>query len=298
MSQLEWYRNFIAVYRASSVSGAAKLRHLSQPAVSQQLAALEAMVGVPLFLRTAKGMQPTARGQALYQQVFDSLDRLERVSRSLRGRDAPGATPLVRLGVPPDYFHAFALERLGNAGFELVVRFGEDRDLLSMLEVGALDAAVTTLKPTAKTLQHRLLAHKHFALIGPPTLELPPANLTPVELGAWLNARPWVSYSQELPNTRRFWQQHLRVRFEAKLSVVVPDLRSVLRAVELGYGLSILPEFLCRESLTAGRVQQVWPVRDLIQGEQWVLAFREVDSDRAEVIEVGDALTVWDDPAP
>ncbi|WP_345463251.1 hypothetical protein [Deinococcus carri] len=39
-------------------------------------------------------------------------------------------------------------------------------------------------------------------------------------------------------------------------------------------------------------------VRDLIQGEQWVLSFREVDSDRAEVIRVGDALTVWDDPAP
>ncbi|WP_350241091.1 LysR family transcriptional regulator [Deinococcus sonorensis] len=298
MSQLEWYRNFVAVYRAGSVSGAAKMRHLTQPAVSQQLAALEDVVGVPLFVRTPRGVQPTARGQALYHQVFDALDQLERVSRGLRGRPAPGSSPTVRLGAPPEYFHAFALERLGGADFKLIVHFGEDRELLSMLEVGALDVAVTTLKPTAKTLQHRPLAHKHFALIGPPNLSPPPITLPLADLAAWLNAQPWVSYSQELPNTRRFWQQHLRARFEARLSVVVPDLRSVLRAVELGYGLSIVPELLCRESLAQGRVQEVWPVRDLIHGEQWLLSFRVVDSDRTEVIQVGDALTGWDAPGP
>lgn len=298
MSQLEWYRNFVAIYRAGSVSGAAKLRHLTQPAVSQQLAALETVVGVPLFLRTPKGMQPTARGDALYQQVFDALDKLERVSRSLRGRDGGSALTRVRLGAPSEYFHAFALERLGNAGFELVVRFGEDKELLSMLEVGALDVAVTTLKPTAKTLQHRLLALKHFELVGPPHLEPPAPELSLGELAQWLGEQPWVSYSQELPITRRFWQQYLQARFEGKLAVVVPDLRSVLRAVELGYGLSILPEFLCRDALVAGRVRSLWPVRNLIQGEQWLLSFREVDSDRVEVIQIGDALREGDDLAP
>ena len=297
MSYLEWYRNFIAIYRAGSVSGAAKLRHLTQPAVSQQLAALETVVGVPLFIRTPKGMQPTARGDALYHQVFDALDKLERVSRSLRGRDAGNAMSSVRIGAPPEYFHAFALERLGDAGFDLVVRFGDDKELLSMLEVGALDVAITTLKPNAKTLQHRLLAPKHFVLVGPPQLEPPAQDLKLAEVAAWLGAQPWVSYSQELPLTRRFWQQHLGARFESKLAVVVPDLRAVLRAVELGYGLSILPEFLCREALAEGRVQHMWPVRDLIQGEQWVLSFREVDSDRAEVIQISDALRKEDDLA-
>jgi DNA-binding transcriptional LysR family regulator len=300
MSQLEWYRSFIAIYRAGSVSGAAKSRHLTQPALSQQLASLEAAVGVPLFLRTPQGMQPTARGEALYHQVFDALDKLERISRSLRGKD--GGSPMLnmRIGAPPEYFHAFALERLGGAGFEIVVRFGEDRELLSMLEAGALDVTITTLKPGpgARTLQHRLLGPKYFTLIGPPDLEPPACDAKLEELARWLGEQRWVSYSLELPLTRRFWQQHLGARFEGKLAVVVPDLRAVLRAVELGYGLSILPEFLCRDALAAGRVQEVWPVRDLIQGEQWVLSFREVDSDRAEVIHIGDALLAQDDPAP
>ncbi|PQV63294.1 DNA-binding transcriptional regulator, LysR family [Abditibacterium utsteinense] len=290
MSHLEWYRNFIAVYRAGSVSEAAKLRHLTQPAVSQQLAALETAVGVPLFVRTPKGMQPTARGDALYHQVFDALDKLDRVSRSLRGRDVESAMQSVRIGAPPEYFHAFALERLGGAGFELVVRFGDDKELLSMLEVGALDVAITTQKPSAKSLQHRSLAPKHFALVGPPHLEPPASDLGRDELASWLGAQPWVSYSQELPITRRFWQQHLHTRFEGKLSVVAPDLRAVLRAVELGYGISILPDFLCRDALAAARVRHIWPVRHLIQGEQWILSFREVDSDRPEIIHIGDTL--------
>lgn len=304
MSQLEWYRNFLAVYRAGSVSGAARARHLTQPAVSQQLAALEGAVGVPLFVRTPRGMQPTARGNALYSDVFGALDRLEQVSRGLRGRAASAMTS-VRLGTSPEYFHAYALERLGHltsgdasadrgadrGGFELVAHFGEDPALLSMLETGALDVAVTSLKPTSRTLQHRVLAPKTFVLVGPPDLESLPPDLGLAGLARWLGAQPWVGYSQELPATRRFWQQHLRSRFEARQRLVVPDLRAVLRAVELGYGVSILPEILCREALAQGRVHEVWPVGALMQGEQWVLAFRAVDGDRAELALIGDALS-------
>lgn len=290
MSQLEWYRNFVAVYRAGSVSGAARVRHLTQPAVSQALASLESAVGVPLFLRTPKGMQPTARGTALYGEVFDALDRLERVSRGLRGREATVPMTRVRLGTSPEYFQAYALERLGGQDFELAVQFADDRELLSMLEAGALDVAVTGLKPVSRTLQHRVLAQKQFVLVGPPGLDAPLVGVDAAGLAAWLGAQAWVGYSQELPATRRFWQQHLHSRFTARQRLVVPDLRAVLRAVELGYGVSILPELLCREALAAGRVQELWPLRELIQGEQWLLCFREVDSDRAELKGIGDAL--------
>ena len=291
MSQLEWYRNFVAVYRAGRGSGAARMRHLTQPAVSQALASLESAVGVPLFLRTPKGVRPTARGTALYGEVFDALDRLERVSRGLRGREEALPMSRVRLGTSPEYFQAYALERLGGQDFELAVQFAGDRELLAMLESGALDVAVTSLKPGTRTLQHRALAQKQFVLVGSPDLALPAQTLHPAELAAWLGALAWVGYSQELPATRRFWQQHLQARFAARQRLVVPDLRAVLRAVELGYGVSILPELLCREALVAGRVQELWPLQGLMGGEQWLLCFREVDSDRAELKAVGDALS-------
>src|SRR5437016_4597507 len=84
MISLEWYRNFISIYRAGSVSAAARDRNISQPAVSQQLASLEEFLGAPLFDRTARGMIPTARGRTLYIELFEAMDRLERVTRSLK----------------------------------------------------------------------------------------------------------------------------------------------------------------------------------------------------------------------
>ncbi|HYF64544.1 MAG TPA: LysR family transcriptional regulator, partial [Herpetosiphonaceae bacterium] len=266
-------------------------------AVSQQIAALEALVGVPLFQCTPKGVVPSRRGQDLYSQIFDPLDKLERVSRSLAGRADAGDAAPIRLGAPSEYFQCFALERLAGANLPLIVSFGEEKDLLAQLESGGLDAVVSTVRPTQRTLQHQVLADKSYALIGPPALEIPAEVSHPEALGAWLNTRPWVSYSAELPITRRFWQHHLGRRFDAALSLVVPDLRAVLRAVELGYGVSILPGFLCREALRAGRVREVWPVRRLIPADQWVLAFREVDAERAAIRLLGARLAAREAPA-
>jgi DNA-binding transcriptional LysR family regulator len=170
MIPLEWYRAFLAIYRVGSVSGAARTLCLTQPAVSQTLAALEAALGAPLFERSSRGMKPTPRGQALYAQVFDSVDRLERVSRSLSPRVAPPT--VFRLGSGPEAFHEFALPRLAPLGLSLSVTLGEERELLSAVETGVLDAALTTLKPNPRALQHRPLGERRYALIAPPTMEL------------------------------------------------------------------------------------------------------------------------------
>jgi len=68
MINFEWYRSLIEVYRVGTVS-AAQVLHLTQPAVSQHVAALESALGNPLFQRTPRRMVPTEAGQRLYTQV-------------------------------------------------------------------------------------------------------------------------------------------------------------------------------------------------------------------------------------
>lgn len=58
-------RAMIAVVRSGSVTGAAKLVNLSQPAVTQGLAKLEAQLGIALFERSSGGMEPTEAGRSL-----------------------------------------------------------------------------------------------------------------------------------------------------------------------------------------------------------------------------------------
>lgn len=293
MPSLDLYRSFLAVYRAGTLSGGARARHLTQPAMSQQLAALEALVGAPLFVRGPRGVQPTARGQELYAQVFESLDRLERVSRGLRRPSGPG---LLRLGTTPEYLHAHALERLQPLDGNLSVRLGEARSLHAALEAGELDAVAAPLKPTGRGLDARFLHQQRYVLIGPATLQAPSQTepsqtvLAQDELARWLSAQPWVSYSAERPVTRRLWLALLGRRPESAPRLTVPDLRAVLHAVELGYGLSLVPDFVARGPLAAGRVREVWPLGDLLPPESWWLAVRPVDADRPELVELAGRL--------
>ena len=64
MVHLEWYRSFVNVYQVGTVSGAAEVLHLTQPAVSQHIAALESTLGTVLFQRMPRRMLPTEAGKA------------------------------------------------------------------------------------------------------------------------------------------------------------------------------------------------------------------------------------------
>lgn len=100
MADFEWFRSFVAIYRHGSVSAAAASRYMTQPALSQHLAALEAEIGEPLFRRTPRRMVPTERAKLLYAQIAQAVDRLERVDDAFK---LPGRAPVLRLGGPPAF---------------------------------------------------------------------------------------------------------------------------------------------------------------------------------------------------
>lgn len=69
---------FAEVCRLESINAATTTVHLSQPAITQALAKLETQTQATLFLRTGKGMRPTAAGTALHRRVMRALDHLKR----------------------------------------------------------------------------------------------------------------------------------------------------------------------------------------------------------------------------
>lgn len=66
---LEYYRIFYHVVKEGSITAAANVLCVSQPAVSQTIRQLETALGTPLFLRAQKGVRLTAEGQALFRFV-------------------------------------------------------------------------------------------------------------------------------------------------------------------------------------------------------------------------------------
>lgn len=68
---------FYYTAKSGSVTGAAALLSISQPAVSQSLKALEKSMGVPLFFRASRGVKLTAEGELLYSYVSKGYEQIE-----------------------------------------------------------------------------------------------------------------------------------------------------------------------------------------------------------------------------
>jgi DNA-binding transcriptional LysR family regulator len=75
---------FVAVVDAGSVTGGAAQLHLSQPALSHQLASLEAEIGTPLLERLPRGVRPTPTGRAVLADARTTLAAADRVVRTGR----------------------------------------------------------------------------------------------------------------------------------------------------------------------------------------------------------------------
>jgi DNA-binding transcriptional LysR family regulator len=283
MATSEWLRTFVAIYRTGSVSAGAERRGLSQPAASQQLASLERRIGLPLFTRTPRGVEPTRRGRELHAQVAASLDQLEVVLVGLDGGVGSGADPVVRLGSSAEYFSAMVVPRLGPDTPAVVARFGSDQENLALLDHGELDLAVTSVSPGRRSTVATPIGMKRFMLVGPPDSVQAPAPDSLEALGERLAGKAWVAYSAELPMTRRFWLSSLGRPFSGDLRLVAPDLRAVASAVEHGLGSSLLPDFTCVDGIARGTMAELHPLAPDVLSEPWFACTRAADLGRASL---------------
>lgn len=88
IDKIALYRSFAAVARCESISAAAKLLFVTQPAVSSDILELEDVLGVTLFYRTNRGVRLTTEGEVLYEHVrsaFAFLDSGEDAIREMTG---------------------------------------------------------------------------------------------------------------------------------------------------------------------------------------------------------------------
>lgn len=260
MASLEWYRSFVHICRSGTVSAAARSLGLTQPAVSQHLAALESALGERLFQRTNKRMLLTEQGQRLYARVADAVELLEVVTTS--GNSAAS----VRLGAPPEFFEARVLPALSRAAdLEVEVTLGDADALLDALQAGALDAVVATVRRPSPELSYRGLFEEKFWLVGAP--DIPPTNRRGLERLS--REQRWVAYAPNLPIIRRFMRQVLGRRLAITSALTVPDLRSVRRAVELGMGVSVLPDYLCEQAIAERRLSLVYVPDEPVTNDLW-----------------------------
>ena len=139
-------RYAVAVADAGHFGRAARACNISQPALSQQVQAVEELCGTPLFDRLKSGVRPTPFGfefAARARQVLDSADALAAFTRGHAGSpDRPirfGLIPTVAPYLLPEIFPALTA---GLPGVDFTVSENRTEALIAGLIEGTLDVAL------------------------------------------------------------------------------------------------------------------------------------------------------------
>lgn len=137
-------KTFVTVAREGSITRASSVLHLSQPAVSAHIKAIEDTLGLSLFERTPRGMSLTRDGQRLLAKAERTLaSHQELMAEAMRGKGELAGK--LRIGAGSNSSNE-AIGRLltvlsaQHPGIEVALRHGTSREILAGIRNGSLDA--------------------------------------------------------------------------------------------------------------------------------------------------------------
>ncbi|WP_332824584.1 LysR family transcriptional regulator [Ramlibacter sp.] len=271
---LNLLRLFDAVYRTRNVSRAAELLDLTQPAASQGLSRLRALIHDPLFMRSAGGVQPTPKAQRLAEPVRQALAMLEQALG-----ETAGFVPLQSSRT----FHIH-MSDIGEGRFlpELMVALRKrapgvrietrplPRDSVGeALDAGRIDFAFGFLPGLKDTQQVRLIGDRYVVLLRdkhPFTRK----RLAGKALLAALRELEFVAVRSHADTLRIVQQMQLqeRLRLVTEHFLVLPE---IVKATDLA---AILPRNIAR-GFGGGYavVEPAFPQRDFAVSLHWSRRF-------------------------
>ncbi|BBF84323.1 chromosome initiation inhibitor [Aquitalea magnusonii] len=258
-------RTFVTVAQQGHLTQAAELLHLSQPAVTAQIKALEEEVGMPLFERTAGGVTMTRAGQELLpqaQSILASAREIINHAKSLKGQT--GGKAQIGLTLTP------ATLKMGEWVAALVEKYplldlrlqhGVTGEVLNLVRKKELDAGFYLGKNPYVNVNTVLLTNLPFRIVIPKHWD------TRIDLANHkdLGRLPWIGLSQfsSLSKiTAELWRE---LNISPKKVAESDNLASILELVACGVGIALAREEEALEWEAAGRLTVVPGVRKLAE---------------------------------
>ena len=237
---------FQAIRQTGSVSAAAQLLHVSQPAVSKVLQHAEQRLGFPLFLRVRGKLQPTPEALLLEREVdkvTESLQGVQRLAQSLRRtpghRLRIGSTPALALALLPPVISEWK-HRYPDINCELVS--AHTRELIQNLLMRELDVALTFKLPDHPGLKAQALAHGVLVALAPRGFWPDASEGVPLALDELADA-PLIGLSSADPLFARLDSYLQSVEPPPRISIAVQTYSLARAMVEAGAGLAVIDPF-------------------------------------------------------
>jgi DNA-binding transcriptional LysR family regulator len=157
---------FNAVMLTGSVSGAARLINVTQPAVSRILQHAELQLGFALFQRAKGRLTPTTEALTLYphiERLFGQLDEVQRLAGNLKAGDAAKELRILTvLALSYEILpHAIKLFRVKHGDIPITIKALHTPQIVSGLALQEAD--VGFLFSASSGAPHSALSHEHLA---------------------------------------------------------------------------------------------------------------------------------------
>ncbi|MDC8104980.1 LysR family transcriptional regulator [Chryseobacterium sp. B21-037] len=259
---LEWLRTFKAVYETGTLSAAAQLLFISQPGASLHLSSLESFIGYKLFDRAVKKMVPTEKGKILYNFILDPLEKLDVGEKHFHKRSLDERSTL-SVGMCFETFQFTLEENMDQLPFNLIIKFGDYRQMEHDLDNGIVDLVVTHQPSTLPNLQYKAFSKERIVLIAGSETETDNlkelfANGNYKEATEFLKRQLWYSTAADMEHLKHFWLKHFNGLPDFNPNFIVPNICSIIRGLSNGKGFSVVPDFLCYEAINENKIKLIW----------------------------------------
>jgi len=252
---------FHAIMQAGTISGAAQLLHISQPAVTKVLQHCELQLGMPLFDRVRGKLYPTPEAERLYVEI-DKLNRdlvsIRRLAANLRTGESEQvrlvATPtLAATLVPPamtQWCRAFPLSSCSLAT-------NHTREIVSALLLGEADMALSLQDPRHPGIKAEVLAAGTMTAVCP--INSPEArNTGPLTIAEIESEVIGLAGDDPLANVLHNASEAQGTALHSRLTVQTYQLARAL--VEAGVGMTVVDPFTAASAdRTAVRLRALVP---------------------------------------
>ena len=264
----ERLRVFAAVAGEGGFSRAARALGRTQSSVSQAVLSLERTLGEPLFVRDGRSTRLTEAGRVLLAHAARAFAELGRARAELAALRAVAAGTLVvgtsdtlATYVLPVVLAAF---RARYPGVELRLENRPSPAVAARVADGAVDVGVVSLpwprrlelggRPARDALRTQTVAHQRDVLVCPPSHAL--ARRRRVRLDE-LSGEPLVLLDRTTAS-RALLDDALAVAGVAPRVVMeMNSVEVIKRLVELGFGLSVVPDLAVRAEVARGTLASV-----------------------------------------
>ncbi|WP_164940398.1 LysR substrate-binding domain-containing protein [Bradyrhizobium zhanjiangense] len=242
---------FIKVVDLGSMTSAAKVLNVAQPALSQHIASLEADFKCKLLDRSARGVKPTEAGRILYRYAKSIQRQIEEARRTILD-NKPELTGNVTIGLAPLSSAALLatplLTQIRERYPGIVPHIYDSSGVMlsEMMLKGSMDMAVLYGERPVTGLDYKPLMREYFYLVAPRSMypeQMPLEDVSAAEV---------AQFDLLLPYRESFLRQTVeRVCAEVGLRPrIVAEIHSqstLSSAIAAGVGAAVLPMSIAKE---------------------------------------------------